>query len=75
METDLRALYGLKPDEQLYTTAPSRKMGRSRTAKQIAATLERGNKYSTIRRVPRLDPITGKEMDGFETIIVEDKTI
>lgn len=70
---DLRTLYGLKPTERLHTTAPKEKMGRLRTAEQIAAALERRNKYGTIRRAPRLDPLTGKEISGFEVVIVEDK--
>lgn len=70
--TDLRALYGLKEGERLYTTAPSHKMERSRTAAQIVAALEKRNKFSTIRRAPRLDPATGEEISGFEVIIVEE---
>lgn len=76
METhaiDLHALYGLKPSERLYTTAPTEKMGRSRTAAQITAALERRNAYGAIRRAPRLDPKTGEEITGFEVVIVEDE--
>lgn len=70
---DLHALYGLKPTERLHTTAPKEKMGRSRTAAQIAAALERRNIFAAIRRAPRLDPHTGEEISGFEVVIVEDK--
>lgn len=69
---DLRTLYGLKANERLYTTAPKEKMGRSRTAEQIVAALEKRNRYAGIRRTPRIDPVTREVIPEFEVIIVED---
>jgi hypothetical protein len=71
MEYDLNALYNIQPGERLYTTAPKEKMGRSRTAQQIIAALEKRNTYTHIRRTPKIDPVTRELHPEFEVIIVE----
>ena len=73
MEYDLRTIYQLAPGERLYTTAPKEKMEKMRTAAQIIAALEKRNRYASIRRTPKIDPITREVQPEFEVIIVEDK--